>query len=63
MARYKDFLRFYFNFFGQNERAEVDDGYIGEAPQYVQCPKSFTIPSEGLQMQQRVHSLHETVNK
>ena len=51
------------SFLGQNVHAEADDGYVGEDPQYVKCPKSFTKPSEGLQMQQRVLSCHETVNK
>ena len=59
----KIFQDSFLSFLGQNELAEADDGYIGEAPQYVKCPNSFTNPSEGLQMQQRVCSCHETVNK
>eukprot|EP00586_Coscinodiscus_wailesii_P007529 CAMPEP_0172490504 /NCGR_PEP_ID=MMETSP1066-20121228/20932_1 /TAXON_ID=671091 /ORGANISM="Coscinodiscus wailesii, Strain CCMP2513" /LENGTH=305 /DNA_ID=CAMNT_0013258997 /DNA_START=109 /DNA_END=1022 /DNA_ORIENTATION=- len=47
---------------GTNERVEADDGYIGEAPRHVKCPKSFTNPRETLAMQQRVRNRHETVN-
>jgi hypothetical protein len=44
------------------ERVEADDGYVGEAPQYVKCPKSFTNPPETEAMQQRVRNRQETVN-
>jgi hypothetical protein len=46
-----------------NERVEADDGYVGEAPRYVKCPKSFTNPPETEAMQQRVRNRQETVNK
>jgi hypothetical protein len=39
----------------EGERVEADDGYIGEAPQYVKCPKCFANPNETEHMQQRVH--------
>ena len=45
------------------ERVEADDGYIGEAPRHVKCPKSFTNPQETEFMQQRVRNRQETVNK
>ena len=45
------------------ERVEADDGYVGESPQYVKCPASFTNPAETLEMQARVRNRHETVNK
>ena len=45
------------------ERVEADDGYIGEAPLYVKCPKSFTNPKETEFMQKRVRSRQETCNK
>ena len=48
---------------GENERVEADDGYIGEAPQYVKCPKSFVNPTETEFMQQRCRNRQETVNK
>lgn len=48
---------------GKNERVEADDGYIGEHPRYVKCPKGFTNPEETLFMQQRVRNRQETVNK
>ncbi len=48
---------------GRAERVEADDGYIGEAPLHVKCPKSFTNPKETLHMQQRVRNRQETVNK
>ena len=45
-----------------NERVEADDGYIGEAPYYVKCPKCITNPQETLAMQARIRSRQETVN-
>lgn len=48
---------------GPGERVEVDDGYIGEAPQHVKCPKCVTNPAETEFMQQRVRNRQETVNK
>ena len=48
---------------GPGERVEADDGYVGEAPQRVKCPMSFTNPEETLEMQLQVRSRHETVNK
>lgn len=48
---------------GDAERVEADDGYIGEAPRYIKCPKSFTNPEETLFMQSRVRSRQETINK
>ena len=45
------------------ERVEADDGYVGEAPEFVKCPASFTNPKETLYMQQRVRNRQETVNK
>ena len=51
------------SFLGPSERVEADDGYVGEAPQKVKCPASFTNPEETLQMQKRVRARHETVNK
>jgi hypothetical protein len=44
------------------ERVEADDGYIGEAPNYVKCPRSFTNPIETTRMQTWVRSRQETVN-
>jgi DDE superfamily endonuclease len=44
------------------ERVEADDGYIGEAPHHVKCPRSFTNPKETTRMQQLVRSRQETVN-
>ena len=45
------------------ERVEADDGYVGEAPRHIKCPKSFTNPQETLFMQQRVRNRQETINK
>lgn len=50
------------SFLAPNERVEADDGYIGEAPENVKCPKSFTNPAETEYMQQRVRNRQETVN-
>jgi DDE superfamily endonuclease len=46
----------------RGERVEADDGYIGEAPEYVKCPMSFSNPIETRKMQQQVRSRQETVN-
>ena len=43
------------------ERIESDNGYIGEAPQHVKCPKSISNKVETLSMQQRVRNRQETV--
>jgi hypothetical protein len=48
---------------GPNERVEADDGYLGEAPRYVKCPKSFANDETCTQMQQEARSRHEKVNK
>lgn len=45
-----------------NERVEADDGYVGDAPMFVKCPKSFVNPPENRKMQQIVRSRHETCN-
>jgi hypothetical protein len=47
----------------EGERVEADDGYIGEAPEYVKCPAGFTRPEEESAMRKRVDGRHETINK
>ena len=47
----------------EGELVEADDGYVGEAPEYVKCPASFVNPEETLYMQQRIRNRQETVNK
>ena len=59
----KIFRNSFMSHLGPNERVEADDGYIGEAPEHIKCPKSFTNPAETEKMQQRVRARHETVNK
>jgi hypothetical protein len=44
------------------ERVEADDGYVGDAPKFVKCPKSFVNPAENRKMQSIVRSRHETCN-
>ena len=44
------------------ERVDADDGYVGEAPQQVKCPKCAANRTENLRMQSRVRSRHETLN-
>ena len=44
------------------ERVEADDGYIGEAPQNIKCPKCISNKVETLSMQQRVRNRQETAN-
>ena len=48
---------------GPNEQAEADDGYVGELPLHIKCPKCFTNPKEKLAMQGQVRPHHETVHK
>lgn len=48
---------------GPNERVEADDGYIGEHPRHIKCPKGFANQEQTLFMQQRVRNRQETVNK
>jgi hypothetical protein len=50
------------SYLDENERVEADDGYVGESPRYVKCPKSFTNPLETRKMQQDVRSRQETIN-
>ena len=44
------------------ERVEADDGYIGEAPQKVNCPGCPSNPIEKEPMQKRVQGRHESLN-
>ena len=48
---------------GQYKRVEADDGYIGEAPQHVKCPKGFMNLQNMARMQSIVRRRQETVNK
>ena len=41
---------------------EADDGYIGEAPRHVKCPKSIGNLPETEEMQSYVRRRQETVN-
>ena len=56
---FRDSLR---SFLDENERVEADDGYIGEAPTKVKCPKSFTNKEETERMQALARNRQETVN-
>lgn len=47
----------------EGERVEADDGYVGEAPCRVKCPKSISNDRSKLPMQGRARSRQETVNK
>lgn len=51
------------SFLSPKERVEADDGYIGNAPMYIKCPKSFVNPEETERMQSIVRQRHETINK
>ena len=46
----------------RGERVEADDGYLGEAPEFVKCPKSSTNPVECQRMQAIARNHQETVN-
>jgi hypothetical protein len=45
------------------ERCETDDGYQGSAPLYAKCPGVIETDPDKAEMQQRVRSRQETVNK
>ena len=45
------------------ERAEADDGYIGECPENCKCPNGITRQEEGERLNQRQRNRHETVNE
>ena len=47
----------------EGERVEADDGYTGESPHFVKCPKSISNRSECELMQTLVHRRQEHVNK
>ena len=51
------------SYLADNERVEADDGYIGEHPQRVKCPRGLCNLPETEAMQQRVRNRQETVNK
>ena len=50
-------------FLGPSERVEADDGYIGEAPHQKKCPMRVTNPETRKEMQGRLRSRQETVNR
>jgi hypothetical protein len=45
------------------ERCETDRGYQGSAPTYVKCPDVLEADPNTVEIQQRVRSWQETVNK
>jgi len=48
----------------EGEQVEADDGYVGEAPRHVKCPKSIGGHDPTTEsMQALVWRRHETVNK
>lgn len=48
---------------GAGERVEADDGYVGESPECVKCPKSMGHHPACEEMQSIVRRRHETINK
>ena len=46
-----------------NERAEADDGYLGECPEHCKCPNGCTRQEDREQLNQRQRNRHETVNE
>ena len=50
------------NIDGWNLRVEADDGYIGERPQKVKCPKGAANCASTEAIQQKVRNRQETVN-
>ena len=47
----------------EGERVEADDGYLGEAPRHVKCPRSINKRQDTERMQAIVRRRHETVNR
>ena len=47
---------------GENERVEADDGYMGECPDYCQCPSAVTAPETQSRMRGRLRMRHEAIN-
>ena len=47
----------------EGERVEADDGYIGEAPRHVKCPRSISRREECDAMSSYVRRRQETINK
>ena len=47
----------------EKERVEADDGYIGEHPRRVKCPRGLCNLPETEAMQQRARNRQETCNK
>ena len=50
---------------GPMERVEADDGYIGEAPRHVKCPRSIAEHADddtAKEIKQRLRNRQETVN-
>jgi len=51
-------------FLDYGERVEADDGYIGESPKFIKCPKKDTIVCDAQKkLKSRIRSRHETVNQ
>jgi hypothetical protein len=48
---------------GPGERVDTDDGYIGEAPEKVKCPKCVSNLSQNRQHQKQACIHQETANK
>jgi hypothetical protein len=46
-----------------NERVEADDGYVGEHPRYIKCPRGIGNPRSTQFMQQRVRNRQESINE
>jgi hypothetical protein len=42
---------------------EADDGYRGDCPQYVKCPRGITAREDQEYMKQRVQKHHEHINE
>lgn len=47
----------------EGQRVEADDGYVGEAPEHVKCPRSIGHHTITESMQALVRRRHETINK
>ena len=51
-------------FLDQGERVEADDGYMGEAPMYIKCPKKDFVQShDQKKIKQKIRCRQETINK
>ncbi len=63
LGKYNDLMIFCMGLKGELEQVEADDGYLGEAPFHVKCPKCLTSDSTKTKQNSSVRSCHVTCYK